>query len=491
MVINMIIPDFIIQDIKKNLKNLLQKEYNATLFLETNLDFNSYLDENITEIIDSLKDFTTIDKEVLSLLIKARRKTKTRWLKKELSFEPNTSIYKDIYVIAQGIISEIENDVTKFRLIYNASDLEDLKQIRITELKEWHDNDNIGVIKFKYITDKKPSQIKPAFKNDITYYVLNFLFINYPNGYENDAIITLPKTYANIPIDVSKRNKLKDIVTLEDNKKYLINDYYIEDDTIFRTLIGVEDLKRKAIEETIVKTFNVLDSDIFTYTMTLKDNNFFNTKTITGELGNIVTNVFSSDGKKNYVATKNSLFKMGLLRCSIISKKGHGIVFGLFDSVEIKPSLDDPRKEIVTIKVSDFVVEDFINQKTITLYRDKIDSLSSISKILIVRLQGLRFGLYGDNLKDISKELEIKLDYNRFRQFLTLSNKKKSNMELIKTHLEEIKNSGIIIKDFCIKGDYFYITFYPLSAIERTELLTNNENLLNAGILPQIQLSEK
>lgn len=453
----------LINNMQSNIISKTKKIYDKFLANKLNETLEEFIDATVIETINSLEEVDIIDAYILQPVIIRRQRTKQRWAK---ALNNNNSALKEELNLAKLVFENVANkDTNKFKNLYDVNTPKELELKMLEEINNWVKQDEKFVIDFRYLnTIKRVSSIKSALKNDIIYFSLTFLSQNS----KNNNLITIPDTYMNIPIDSSKRNKLKLTgTTIIENEQYLTNDYYIDDDNIFRTLVGIKNVEREALAQTIYKTFNIFDHKIFTYVMSKRDSNFLTTRIITVDIGDIVKELFESDNSKNYDAVINSLLKISKIQCVILTKSKNGSKFSLFDNVKISDSVENRKRKIATIWVNECIISDFVSQRTISYYKDKFTNLSDISNVLAIHLQKIRLSKYEIKNDDI----KVVLTYADFRAFISLGKRKKSNFVLISDKLAEIKMHNIIIKDFVQKGDKFHITFYPLSPIERKDLL--------------------
>lgn len=431
--------------------------YDKFLLKKDKEPFDDYLNNLIYEIIESLEYFDKVDQSMLEPISDRKKFTKRRWIKKELE-KVDSGYNKDLRFASQ-LYSKVDKE--KFKVVYGCTDIKSLEAHLLKTFKIWTKDNKEFITSFKYIKDMNTKSIKAALKNDIYYFVFNSLLQNV----EKQTVAEFPNTYASIPVDYSKRNKLEleNEITI-DNKKYVINDYYIDDNNIFRTLVNTEDIKTEALAKAVSKTFNTIDHKVFTMAMTARDDAFLTTQKINVPIGDIVEKLFASDNAKNYEAVKLSLTKMGLIKCLLFNKKNKdSSIFGLFDNVDFKASVENKKREIAIIKVNDCIISDFVYKRTISFYNDKFTKLSEVANILAIHLQKIRLS----NCK--GKDFEYQLSYNIIRSFINFGKKKKSHFKLINEKLSEIQHNNLIIKDFILRGDTFYVLLHALSPLEEKD----------------------
>lgn len=443
-------------------------EYNINSYREET--FEDFINTTIYEVEEKLSTELNID-EYYNKISRNVSQTKKRWVNKELTFNKNTCLYQEIAIEAPKNLKKFGID--KFSVLYNnITSIEDLKIERIKELKKWCNDDTYFLSNFPYIYDKKKSQIYTALRNDILLHIASYIKKECPTG-KSDITVTVPNLLTEIPIDcgykkIEYNNEVTSIQGKE--KKYVYNDYFIDESTLFRTYADIEFLKEKALQKAFSRALNSTDIKIFAYIMTLRDENFFNSRTIVVDIGDIVRNVFESDGSRNYKTIKDSLFKLSELQIQTISENTLGFNYSIFDNVDIYLDING-KTEMATIIVNDYIVQQFTKHQTISMYKRKIDKfILDSSKIMVFPLQHERIRCH------IKNNLTIVLNYDYFRGKLRLSNKrKKDNLKIITKTLQELVKNSTVIKDFKPKGYVFSITFYPITDSELHDLLSKEQ----------------
>lgn len=437
------------------------KEINLELFISSVLK----------EITNEIEHLVEVTYDNVLLYKKRRYMTKKRWYEKEISEE--AGLHQEINVVAKSLFEDtLKGDTEMFRQVYGCSNPDELKELRLKELKEWVEDDSIPLCHFRYVKDKTSRQIVSALKNDIKYYFYERIFNECPRGKYND-VSTVPMSIANIPVDYTNRAKMSVSDVIDDGEeKYFLDKYQISDTKIFESRINVEILKRGMVTE-VLKWLNAKDIEIFNYCLTvgLTDENFLTTRQIIVDIGDIVKNVYpGSQGAPSYKAVKESLYRMQYINTGIVDDSSlRGFTTKLFDNVEI--SANSSGKETARIFVNIDIITQYIQNNTISYYSDVIRNFKlSTSKIGIYAIQRERIHLA--TVQPEAEELVFETNYNFFRGIFLFSSKRKhEHIKTIEKMLDEIVENKIAIKYYKRKGDRFKLVFYPISEQERKDLI--------------------
>ncbi|WCK57715.1 hypothetical protein PP175_27140 (plasmid) [Aneurinibacillus sp. Ricciae_BoGa-3] len=467
------IPDSTMQNIWDNVNGSLEKKYNQYLYSGNGIEFQTYYNKTLTTIFNTLdlEHLFEVTSDTLSPIVKRRQKTKKRWLDRELNSEG--LFYKEIEVVAKGLFEQFQDEPEKFKAVYQCDTYEELKVKRLAELRTWLEMDDIPVSDFPYLKDKQRFQIQKAFDNDIEYIALKLIKEECPFGMQS-AIVALPNSMSNIPIDFTNRIRMNQNPILSQGKDQFFSDmYHIDDNTVLESLVNVEIL-RTGVIASVLKTLNAMDVKIFLSVMTKQDENFFTTREILVDIGDVVRDVYTSDSQKSYMSVKESLLRMAHLQSGLVSDTLRGFTVKIFDNVDIAKATNSD-KEVAKIVVNIDIVNQYIKNQTINMYRDRIDRFELDSaKIAIFPLQRERIRC--SMITKPGKPLVFQANINFFRGILYFSNKKKrENIKIIEKMLAEIKRNEITLKDFHRQGDTFFLEFYEIDNRERKDLLNYKE----------------
>jgi len=467
------IPDSLIIEMKDRLKDSFYPTYKEHIVNSESVLFEDFLNVIMQEVLDEVENLIEVTSEIVYTYVRRRSTTKKRWVAKELSKAEN--FYREVEIVAKSLYEDtLKGDSNKFHDIYGYHTYEELREGRIKELQEWADEHEHHTCHFMYIKYKPEKQIITAMINDIKYILFNEIYLKCPKG-KQSAIPSLPISMSKLPIDYSNRVKISDNRIVENGKEqYYLNKYYIDDETVLESRLNADILKTGVLD-TVLKTLNSTDIQTFLYCMSLRDENFYLSREIIVDIGEIVKNVFGSDGKKNYIAIKESLYRMQYLNSGLIDSSLRGFTVKIFDNVEIYPAKGTNRETAKIIANID-IVNDYIKEQTVSMYKDAIDRLRlESSKVAIFPIQRERIKV-ATNTEEGSR-LFLTTNFNFFRGILYFSNKrKKENIKTIEKMLEEIIENEIAIKGYERKGDIFTLEFYPIGKQERKDLL-NPQNI--------------
>lgn len=467
------VPDYVVENIMIEANRALRGIYDKYIRDHTGINFESFCIAEVNSVLASLEHLVEVNKDTLDPVINKRWKTKRRWLDRELRVD--SLFYKEVEVIAKGLYEQFKDNLQKFKAVYDCDTYSELKDHKIQQLNNWASSSDVPICDFLYLRGKQPFQIEKAMNNDIEWIALRIIKEQCPLGMQS-AIVALPHSMSNIPIDFTNRVRISDQqIIVKGHEQFYVNKYYVDDETFLESLMNIEFLKT-GIMNAVFKTLNATDINIFLYIMSLRDENFYITREVVVDIGDVVRNVFSSDGQKNYIAVKESLYRMQFLNSGAIDASLRGFTVKIFDNVDIYKANDE--KEMAKIIVNIDIVNEYIKNQTINMYRDIIDKFTLDSaKVAIFPLQRERIRCSTSTRDD--EPLVFQTNVNFFRGILYFSNKrKKENIRIIERTLEEIIENQITIKGYERKGDVFLLEFFPISTQERRDLLNYKDPLL-------------
>jgi len=448
--------------IKEEIGNRLQGVYQEYMYPYNNISFSLFVDNIFKEVEGEICELIEINNDTIRLIRERINKTKKRWYKKELS--EKGELYKEVEIIAKGLYNQLPSDEKdKFKIMYGVADYKELKKVRIAELKEWLQNNQIPVTHFRYINLKTQYQIQQAIINDIKFIILNTLMEKFPYG-KQSAIMQMPELMGMIPYDYTNRVKINVANVVEKGyEKYFVDKYYIDDDKYFELSINMEVLQQD-VTLSVLKVLNYRDAMVFSSVISRRDENFYSTREIIVDIGDITKEIFKSRGKNNYIAVKESLYKLQSVSSGVVDSSLSGFTIKIFDKVKIQ-------QNVAKIIVSVDIVDEFIRHNTINMYKENINKFKlHSSKILIFRLQSERIKCDSETKEE--SPLFLKTNINFFRGSLYFSNKKRQdNIRMIENTLDEIVENKVTLKKYKRKGDMFILEFLPLTKQERKDLL--------------------
>lgn len=442
---------------------------------EEEIDY--FFDSLIQEVIWEVDSLIEVTQETVYVYKKRRQTTKKRWFNKDI--QEQKSFFKEIEIVAKSLYEDLLNDnPEQFHKIYGYHNYEELKAGRLIELQKWANDMEAHITNYRYLKDKTKKQILTALSNDVKHMVFSEIYRKCPKGRQG-AIPSLPISISQLPIDYTNRVKInsQQIVT-SGSEEYMLNKYYIDNETVLESRISVEILKSGVIGK-VLKLLNKKDIDTFLHCMAVADENFFSTREIIVDIGDIVKNVYSTDGKNNYMSVKESLYKMQYLNSGVIDKSLRGFTTKIFDNVDIYST--GLNKETAKVVVNIDIVNEYVKKNTVSIYKEVIDQFKlDSSKIAIFSIQRERIKI--DATTPPGQQLLFYTNINFFRGILYFSNKKKrENIKAIEKMLDEIVENRITIKKYERIGDKFTIEFYPISETEKRDLIGHQEMRILIG----------
>lgn len=454
----------VFNDIKARIEHIYIKYVNE-------LDIDLFIEDVLETIKIDITEFSEVTDEILSSSENRINKTKSRWYKKELL--EKEGLNKEIE-LAKKVQDKI-TDTNKFQIIYDGvKNLDELKEKKMKDLDSWYNDKEKLLSDYIYMNTKKTYQIRLALINDIKYIALNAIKANIDSS-KSSLIINMPHSVSNIPIDYTNRATINmkhlDNIVTEGNKEYFINKYYIDDNTVFESLIDTEILHNDVIKN-FIGTLNLLDSTILSYLLSVgqSDEMFYSTREVVVGISNIINYCGLTDGVKNYISIKESLYKMQYLTSGVFDSSLRGFTVKILDNVLIYTA---DNKSMVKATFNIDIINQLVKTRTIRMYKDVIDNFElPTSKILILRLQRERVAA---SLKE-NESLFMKVNMNFFRGALYFSDKKKyRNIKVVEETLNEIIKHKITLKSYKRNGDNFLLEFFPFSEKEKYDLLKQLE----------------
>ena len=448
----------------------LIKKYND--LLAEDKDYDSFIKGVKYELLEKInknnKPEFDIDK-LLNTYIQNRRKTKKRWFSSE---DPSSSELQAN--ILDHAIKLYKKDKEAFYHLYKVNTVEDFKvdilklqDKKNEKISEWLKNDDCYLLDFEYIYNKKSWQISQASQSDVSYVILNYLKRNLNS---DDDAFKMPFVMSDIPVELGGKRKVslnvvECVKTLENNKEEV---YYRDiekyNNTAISTYVSVEYAQKYCLANAF-KHFNAIDNKIFLFILSRRKAVFFETHQIIVDISDIVKYVYETDGAKSYQTVKDSIEKIANIKMEFKDR----FISRIFTEV-----IYNEAGTTATIYVGEAVVKQIMEQQTLYIYGDKVESISAEAFSLICALQGRRMKLYGEN-KYTDEDI---LPYSFFQLKFRLSDKrKKRNLPVMYKLLQELKKKKIIIKEVEQISDDFHVVYYPLTAKEITKFVASEEDL--------------
>lgn len=428
-----------------------------------NLSFDDNILEHFTllfidEFIEPKTGRSRDVKEVRSYYYKNKfRKTKRNWfnsLKKSVEDPPKK--LKELTAEIKFVQDGIDNNFIDLEKNYGVKSLEDLIELRLKEVEEWVNDDNMLISDYKYIKDKTKRQIQTALNIDFIITLSDFVIEQF-DGDINSVVTEVNDFFTQTPLPGKGiRTTLKKM-----NDLSLFVDEYANDDYKITTIINQDIINNNKRSLYIDKK----DWEIFYFVLSRRDIEFVERKKIFVNIGDLVKVAYpDSRGKKEYDLVIQRLEKIKDISFKIEEKNGDIHYFDLFNHIIL--SHDGLQAEI---EVAEFFHKQYLNNQTIKIYSDKIKNFKhEYSEPIILTLVSERYRY----LKEKDMRSSHAYPYEFFaRRIRFPSRNKADNLKIIDECLEEIVENEVTVQKFTRKKDVYYITFYPVSDREAEDLI--------------------
>lgn len=436
------------------------------------------------------------------------KRTKKRWYDIEIKDSGKSNYY--------DVLRNIENLIKLRKIDLKAFDCSDFKEFEEKELKkirEWYKSEERLLVSFPYFNSKNLKSQRVAMKNDIDF------LLHKGTERKNRKSTPFPLTPSKLPFSSGNKSVFP-ITENEDNTKYeqeiLNNDYItvvtIDKDSVIKnnnklfmtsdiqkekdimnkvysTTKGkseIANVNRRGMMLETIKILGDLDRNVLFQVIRRVDDNsdeFVNRGMVRFKLNSVVKDIYAVDSSKNAKAVRLSLKKMKEMNISKYNENIRGMWFSLIDTLYID------NDDNVVVVLGSVLKEEILNMRTIQIYDDVIMQLkNSVAKLIIFILQEKRIKIaienqkkYGEQCKD--KVLFFRTSYLFFTISLYYSKKnKKRFIQSIVDGLNELKEQNVLIDDFYVKEDYFYIYFKQFTEDE-LRIIAEEENPFTSVII--------
>lgn len=456
-------------EMNKSIAGQFEGVYDKYLKSHMSIEFDAYLNQVLAGTWDELRNLMEVTNETLLSVGKRREEMKRRWLTKELDTKIQSGLQKEVELLQYTYIKTKEKDASHFELITGEKTLDKAIAKIEKSLRDWRKDKDALICNFPYIEHKTFRQIEKALAHDARYFIIKKMKETYPTG-EQETIISIPSSITQVPYDHTNRMKINQ---LNQQGNYFNTTYYINDKTRFESRIDVQALQEGLMQENL-KQLNSKDQEILLYLMSLKDEALYQPLPMVVEIGEIVRNVYDTDGKKNYDSVKESLIKMDFMELRVIDESTMRMTkVSLFHKVDI--GMDEiTEKESARIIFSEDLINEFVKNQTVNIYKDIIDKFTmNATKVLIYPLQRQR--IYSASIERDGENILFNTNISFFRGALVFGKSRRTKqLKVIEDALNEIIKNKITLKSYVRKGDNFLLEFYPFTEKEKRDLLSNN-----------------
>lgn len=395
---------------------------------------------------------------------------------------------------------KLKNAKELFRLYEEYSEVysEDEVERKLIEPKKdvlnWAELPNSYLHQYPFFEEKTPNARSKALEDDLALTFLSFL----KNEWDEDSR-SKGKEVTEIPYD----NQL--VYSNYVHRKPMEFDGVIEQDgeeTPYKDVGLTESPLRIMVENSpeannMAKSFDLdldiydldqIDRDIMTAVLEHRKENFAIDKTIEVRLGDLVRDVFESDGKKNYDSVLSRLIKLQRIRFTHITpEEVNGVITGNVRSREhmgfieyINEITTEQGEVYLSIVINQGIHKRFINNQTLKIYREQIYLLDSSYRSMLYYMQKERIKSYRLGKTQIDLTLTNFMSNIQFRY----SSKRKIREEIMEA-LDKIIEKNIIVRDYSAGNDIFSIEFEPINQQEVRDIIgEKNDRIDLQQLLP-------
>lgn len=229
----------------------------------------------------------------------------------------------------------------------------------------------------------------------------------------------------------------------------------------------IKSLRSRNINEELKEAGN--DSTrIFSYLLSLKDEEFLLSKEIIVSFYDVLEECYRGINGVNEGWLIDKLFLLSSLSVTEVDSELMGFSCAILNNVDF-----DVNKDYLGVRFNNIITDEIIINKTLILYRDFINDIKDpITIELFFEIQKKRILTFLENniLKNDTFKAKIELEF-LLPVFLFFEDNEKDYINAIKSRLDIIVESGLIVKDYKIKNDKFIFYFYPLQEPEINEYL--------------------
>lgn len=419
-----------------------------------------YLDNYVTDIFEN--SLTHIDKQAKLKKISTNiYRTKKRWADKVIDeykqYQENTLTVKKIKVYAM-LTERYHNEL-------------------ISEVSKWQSNKETGLLSFPGFEILTQTQKKQALEKD-TIIIAGEIFKK--EEQKEKKVYESVNSMIDLPIFGSgNKNRLginsEEKFDESGNRFFAVDNLPGQANSPEPTTMYIDERFLKDLNA-MVPDLNSQDYELFNDILQFRDYRFGTTHTIEVPLRALVELSFKEQhySKRHFELIKKRLLKLGYYRVSTKNDRGDIILYGAFSDVIIEKR---DGEEYAICTVTNTIFNAFLNHEITSIYNEKLPKLKgTIAYKLVFYLQKERLIAYQAHIDN-----PVKIEWKRFLTTIRLLGRtKREKIKEISTALQEIKDLGIILKDYYPSGDFFYLTFDKLS---EEELLGHNIPIISDTIL--------
>lgn len=369
----------------------------------------------------------------------------------------------------------------------------------IKKIEEWALNNQTFLHEYPFLEDKTKSAIQNALRDDVALIFLNFLKDGFDQGSVNGD---LKKEVSEFP---ANNRMVYDVAVHKAPIKF---DGHIEDDNQMKPYKEIEQnkqglrlyLEQNKSAELFASEFNLdkgiydldpFDEEIMASVLSYRTEDFANHLTINVTLGDIVRDVFDTDGKNVYDSVKSRIYKLWLLKYVYFSYDEDEIItansvprrgkaYGFFDNVNFET--DDDGTIHFEIRINIEIYNSILNKQTLKIYKEQVKMLKPTYRPFLLYMQKVRIEAHREG-KDVA---ELTLDDFLF-QIRFKSRSKAKRREEIKAGLDKLIETKVIVLRYTHGLELFRIEFTPMSDEEVANII-GDERIYVGDIIPKTDM---
>jgi hypothetical protein len=417
------------------------------------------------------KNIHGISDEFLKEYVLRRKRTKRRWIN-----DTKEQAQQEIEVVAKGLYEQIKalpDKNEKFKEIYGVETLELLPIHIEQQVTEWMKNNETYLVQFHYLRFLSATIIEHGFIDDFVLIMTKRIQMEMP-AHRQRIIMSMPNSLSHFPFGRSSRVEVSQQVVI-DESSYLVDQYEIDENMLLETKFNLDNLPKDLVWK-MERALTPLDIRVFVHCLSYRSERFFSTGELYVDIGDIVRNIFQSDNANNYRKVRESLHRLANVKIEIINKDGGGVTTHVFVTTQIPIEKPNHYRETARIVISDMIVNEFIENRTINVYQNSLLQLKLDStRVGIFPLQRERLRLATNQL--LGEPLSFHANLIFFRHVLRFPNKRrKDNLSVIERMLNELLEKQLLVKSYQRMGDEFFIEFLPVSEQEAKDLMSGKAN---------------
>lgn len=406
------------------------------------------------------------EESLLAPLMDETKKLKKMWVRKEEGNE-KSAFNKEIEKIKdlKNLIESKDFDIPS---------VEKYKKQITNKLYLWRDDDKLYLSDFLFIQSKRKDVIRRAITIDIQRYIYNKLIIA-----NKDSVITYEEiidSLTNIAIDTTNKQKL---IINNDTYRYENNNLIYSIDPEDLKGISIKNQSGKILNQ-VFKVLNETDIRIFRYLIKKRGPYFFQDGVINLYLDDICTNIFGANQTRYREYVISSLIRMSIMKVFFYSKDKEGSIRNIKKALttsllsDLVIDVNEGNKTKITVVIGYIYREEVINGNMVRVYSKLLENINdSDARVLLFYLQKQRIILYDNrDENDICNSYtQMTLSYSQITSaILFATDRKTRNIKRIEKAFDILVNNNSIISSYVRKGDFFEVTFIPITEKEINDL---------------------